>query len=66
MESLKKSLLEAGRIAVIAIIPVLIDGLSQGAIDWRTVGIVGGIAVLRFVDKWLHESGKAEKGLTRF
>lgn len=70
--ALKEALLEAARLAVLAAIPVLITGLSDGAIDWRLVGVTAVIAALRFVDKLLHELGKETenkllvKGLTRF
>ena len=66
MDEVKIALIEALRVAVLAVIPVAIDGLSNGALDLRLLGSVGLIAVLRFVDKWLHESGRAEKGLVRF
>lgn len=72
MESIQKGLVEALRIAVLAAIPVVISGLESQSIDWRVVGIVAGIAILRFVDKTLHEYGKTiesqtiMKGLTRF
>lgn len=50
-----KELLRTG---LIAAIPVLVDGLSAGLIDWRLAGIAAGIAVLRALDKFLHEWGK--------
>ena len=71
-ESLVKALMEMGRVALIAAIPILIDGLSNNLIDWKLIGISAIIAVLRFVDKYLHEYGVATKneslilGLTRF
>lgn len=72
MEATKKALLEAGRLAALSAIPLVIDGLSRGVIDWRYVGITVAIAVLRFADKFLHEMGarlgdeSLKKGLTRF
>lgn len=47
-----KELLRTG---LIAVIPLVIDGLASGIINWRTIGIAGAIAVLRAVDKWLHQ-----------
>jgi hypothetical protein len=61
------------RVVVLAIIPVAISNLEQSkVIDWRAIGVVAGIAVLRFADKVMHEWGKILddesiiKGLTRF
>lgn len=66
MEALKEALKEGLRVAVLAVIPVAIDGISNGSLDLRLLGTVALIAILRFVDSWLHESGQAKKGLTRF
>ena len=65
-DSLREALKEALRVVVLAVIPVAIDGLSNGSLNLRFVAIAGAVAALRFVDKWLHESGRAEGGLTRF
>lgn len=71
-EIIKKALLEMGRIMAIAAIPLLVDGLTQGMINWRVIAIAVVIAGLKFWDKLLHEYGKTEgnekflKGLTRF
>lgn len=69
-------ILEAGkelaRVAIIAAIPVLIDGLSAGRINWQLVASCGLIAMLRGLDKLLHLEGKVTGnslltgGLTRF
>lgn len=48
---------ELFRTGLIAVIPLIIDGLSTGVINWRVVGIAGAISVLRAVDKWLHAKG---------
>jgi len=72
-----EALKELGRVIVLAIIPVLISSLESGVIDWKVIAIVGVIAGLRFVDKWMHlnglqkEAGNGEPsnltaGLTRF
>lgn len=72
IEPLKEALLEAGRVVLIAIIPILIDSLNKWQIDFRTLAVVGGITLLRFIDKYLHIKGKVEDndtlvgGLTRF
>ena len=69
---LLEALTEAGRVVVIAIIPVAIICLEAWNIDWRTIIVVGGVALLRFIDKFMHELGKANdnevllKGITRF
>lgn len=60
------------RVALLAAIPVLADGLVAGEVDWRLVVISGIVAFLRASDKLLHEWGKQEdnkimmKGLTGF
>lgn len=47
-----KELLRTG---ILAAIPVIIDGLTKGAVDFRLAGVAFAIAVLRAVDKVLHE-----------
>lgn len=66
MEEVKEAVKEALRVVVLAIIPVIIDSLNKSEVDVKLVVTVGAIALLRFVDSWLHESGKAKLGLTRF
>lgn len=63
---LLNSLKEGLRVFLMAVVPLVIVQLQDGSFIWRPVLIAGLIAVLRFVDKWLHSSGIAEKGLTRF
>lgn len=59
-------LLEAGRVVAIAILPILISSLERGEIDLKAVGIAGAIAVLKAVDRSLHETEVAKKGIVRF
>ena len=67
-----EALKELARLALIAIVPVLIDSLNQGEVNWKVILITGIIAVLRAIDKYLHLEGKLEGnntltgGLTRF
>lgn len=73
---MKKPLIEAlkemGRVVVIAVLPVLISGIEKGFVDAKVLAVVGAVAGLRFLDKFLHEAGKTTKnkkliaGLTRF
>ena len=65
-ESVKKAIKEALRIVILAIIPIIIDGINQGEVNYILVISAGVIALLRFIDKLLHETGIAEKGITRF
>lgn len=65
-DALPESSKEGLRVVLLAVIPVAIDSLLKGQLDLRLVVTVGAVALLRFVDSWLHKSGKAEKGLTRF
>ena len=58
--------LELLRVALIAVLPILYLSLEAGKVDWRAIGLAGVIAVLRAIDRWLHEKGIAEKGITRF
>ena len=66
MDAFIEALKEGLRVVVLAIIPLLIDSLGKGIIDWNLIAVAGMIAFLRFVDSWLHQSGVAEKGITRF
>jgi hypothetical protein len=50
-----EALKELGRVALIAAIPVLIDSLQKGNVDWRTILVVAVVAVLRAVDRYLHK-----------
>jgi len=68
MEKFKEAVKEGLRVVVLAIIPVLIDAVTAGAVNWNIVAVAGMIALLRFIDKYLHEmepEGKAG-GLVRF
>jgi hypothetical protein len=72
VKPLVEALKEFGRIGLLAVIPVVIEQLSEGKFEWRAVFVVGAIAVLRGVDKFMHLTGKVEGnetltgGLTRF
>lgn len=57
--AIKESLLEGARVVALAVIPLLIDGVSQWAIDWKAIAIVAIVTVLRMVDKFCYEQGKA-------
>ena len=54
-----EALKEMGRIAVLAMIPILIDGLASGQINWQLVLSAALIAVLRAVDKYAHLETKS-------
>jgi hypothetical protein len=59
INSVKEGLKEAVRLALIAVVPLVIAQLSQGgSLDVRTIVIVGVIAVLRGVEKYLYVEGK--------
>lgn len=60
---LEEPLRDLGRTVVLAVIPVVVDSLNKGGVDWRTVLIVGVIAGLRFIEKTLYEKGKLEKDI---
>ena len=58
-EAVKKALKEAGRVVLLAVLPVLTLAVEAGKIDLKAIGLVGLVALLRFVDKLLHEKAKA-------
>ena len=61
-EVVKETLLELGRVIVLAVIPVLLAYFSVIDATWA----VGLTVVLRVLDRGIHESGLAKKGITRF
>lgn len=67
-KALLEGLKEAGRVVVLAVIPLLIDSLNKGQVDLRVIAVAGAIALLRFLDKTLHElAPKGEAGgITQF
>lgn len=71
-EQVKKAAVEAARVMVLSVIPILIVQIEAGAFQLWAVLSAALIALLRFVDKYLHEKGKADgnevmaKGITRF
>lgn len=58
-KALAESFKELLRVVVLAVLPVLIDSIISGQIEFRTLAVVGAVAGLRFVDKFLHEQAKA-------
>lgn len=65
-ETIKQFSLELFRVALVAALPVVIASAESGTVDYKIVATVAVVAVLKAVDRALHESGVAEKGLTRF
>lgn len=66
---------EAGRLALLALVSwaltegVLVNLIGQfvkvdTALKTQIIGFL--TVVLKALDRWLHETGKAEKGITRF
>ena len=70
--SLDKATREAGRVVLLATLPLAIYQLETDALDLKVLLYVGLIALLRWLDKLLHEVGKEsgnetlKKGITRF
>ena len=58
-KALKEAIKQFFRVVVLAVIPVLVSMLSNNTFDWRVVAVTGAIAGLMFIDKFLHETGKA-------
>lgn len=77
-EVLKEALKSGLRTVVLAVIPVLVDSLRRGSVDFGVIGVTALISALLFIDSYLHESNKAlpkkeqndgllgKKGLTGF
>lgn len=65
-ETIKQFSLELLRVALVAALPILITSVESGNVDYKIVATVAVVAILKAVDRALHESGVAEKGLTRF
>ena len=76
MNAFIEALKEAARLVLMAIVPIVLMGINLQSrtiqIDWFLVEFTGVVTVLRFIDAWLHEIGKAKDnnimkgGLTRF
>lgn len=66
-ESVKKALLEIARLALFTGVSAFVASVSESVtkLEPSTTTVVLTV-LLRFVDKWLYESGKAKKGLSRF
>lgn len=67
-ESIIEALKEGARVVLLAIVPLLIVSLESGVFDWKLIGTVAGLALLRMIDKFLHERSPegVSGGLTRF
>ena len=65
-ETIKQFSLELLRVALVAALPIVIASAESGNVDYKIIATVAVVAVLKAVDRALHESGVAEKGLTRF
>lgn len=67
---ISESLLEFGRVAELSVYPVLLTGINLQtgdiAINWLLVKALLVVAALKGLDKGLHKTGIAEKGLARF
>ena len=71
-EAIVEAVKELLRVVLLAVVPFLIAGIENGSLNARAVGVVALLALLRGIDKLVHEWGKATKnvamegGLTRF
>ena len=66
-KALQEAIRELARVALIAVIPVLIDSLNKGNFDYRLIATVGIIAILRGIEKYLYENKKtADNPVTNF
>ena len=53
-----EALKEFARIIILAVIPVTIDSLNRGVFDFRAIAIVGIVAGLRAIEKFLYVAEK--------
>jgi hypothetical protein len=60
---------EMARIALAAALPIFITVFNDGAItndEWKALYIAASLAVAKGIDRALHETKVAEKGILRF
>jgi len=65
-DSVDDFVLEAGRVILLSAIPIIAEAILSGSLDLQLVGGALVLAALRALDRWLHEKGILEKGLTQF
>lgn len=72
-DAYREGLKEFCRVFLMAVIPVVVFQIEKGQdLDWRSLLTVGVIAILKALDRTLHEKGKIDGnesmklGLTRF
>jgi hypothetical protein len=65
---IKEALKELGRVALLAVLPVIISSIESNNFDYKLILVVAGVAVLRALDKYLHLQAPdgVSGGLTRF
>lgn len=51
-----EALKEFARMALLSILPIIITSLEADQLDIKTVGITLIVAILRSMDKWVHEN----------
>lgn len=52
-----------GRVALVACLPLLIQGLQSNTVDYKGIATAGVIAILMAVDKYVHEYDGSNKAL---
>jgi len=68
-DELKEGVKQSLRLALISAVPLIIEQLRTGVLDWKIIITASAIALLGGLDKWLHESDKGitkHKGLVPF
>jgi len=65
-DSVDDFVLEAGRVMVLAAVPILWEAITSGSLDLRLVGGAMILAALRALDRWLHEKDIVKTGLVPF
>lgn len=64
-EALLEAVKELARVSLLAALPVIYTSLEAGVVDFRAIGIAVAVAVLRAVDRFIHEwDGTALKGIS--
>lgn len=71
-ESFRKALKEFARLGLLTGIGILTEGVLSGNVDYKLVIVGSAVAVVKAIDKYIHEQGVLEGnasktlGLTRF
>lgn len=56
-----EAVLELSRVALLAAVPLMVTSLEAGeTVEWRIIAVAVSIAVLRSIDRFVHEWNQTE------